>query len=209
MSRFVPFQALVEAVTGAMNDAQSRVERDQIETLKAYLDGDRPRTLELSLPSMRDGAQPGETDVYSVPLLALVPHGSMRIKQVDVQFDLELGELTDAPTDDVPAGDERPRHRSTLTVDPTSGADPAKRGTMARVTLVVEALERPEALSRLIDDLIRTQGYRPGPAPRPDPGPDRPPPVPPPGPKPEPRRPRPRPAEPDAEPKTPSPKRGD
>ncbi|MBU2116151.1 MAG: DUF2589 domain-containing protein, partial [Alphaproteobacteria bacterium] len=178
MSRFVPLEALVEAVAGAMNDAQSLMERAQIEGLRAYLDGDRPRTLELSLPSVRADARPGETDIYSVPLLALVPHGSMRIRQVDVQFDLELGELTDSSSADVPAGADGPRHRSTLTVDPTSSVDPAKRGTMARVTLVVEALERPEALSRLIDDLIRTQGYRPGPDPGTG-GPERPPPAPP------------------------------
>lgn len=177
LPRFVPFHALIEAVTGAVDEAQAIVEQGQLDALRPFLDGDRPRTLDLSLPSMRGDAVPGERDVYTVPLLALAPHNPVRIKTVEVQFEVELGELD--PREDVNPRQATTGSRSRLTVDPAASADPAKRATQARVTLVVEAVERPEAISRLIDDLLRTQGFVPrpnadGPTPPPTDTPPRP-----------------------------------
>jgi hypothetical protein len=94
MPDFVPLQALVHAIVSAVTGAQQEVEKTQIANLISFLDQEhRPLTLQLRLPSLRPEAEPGEEDYYQAPLLALIPHTTLRIKQVEFSFDIELGDL--------------------------------------------------------------------------------------------------------------------
>jgi hypothetical protein len=188
MPGFVSLQSLVEAIAGSVADAQTLVARGQLEGLAGFLDDEgRPRTLDLRIPSIRPGARPGDEDVYAAPLMALVPHTAMRIRQVEVKFSMELGDLHDegpAPGETRTGVDPRTATRRSLTVNPAASGAADGRGTTADVTLLVECLDMPEGLARLIDEVVKTQGYRPPgdpgpksppPAPPPEPGPDTPP----------------------------------
>lgn len=196
MPGFVSLQSLVEAIAGSVADAQTQVARGQIEGLASFLDkSGRPHTLDVRVPSIRPGAAPGEEDVYSAPLMALVPHAAMRIKQVEVTFAVELGDLgEDVPATGVAtsAVDRATATRRSVSVNPTAGADAKARGTTANVTLLVECIDVPEGLARLMGEVVKTQGFRPsgddGPGAPPSPPPT-PPPSPPPPPPPPPRSP--------------------
>jgi hypothetical protein len=182
---FVSLNALVEAIAGAVTDAQTEIERSQIAGLARFLDGDgRPATLQVRLPSIRPDAAPGQEDVYSAPLLALLPHSPLRIKQAEISFDVQLGALSAPRNGAKEKSAATPALagaavRQTLSVDPAPGADAAKAGTVAHVVLTVECLEQPEGLARLIAEMVKTQGVRPsgpgdtptGVPPSPTPGP--------------------------------------
>jgi len=184
MPGFVSLRSLVDAIAGSVADAQTLVARGQIEGLASFLDDEgRPRTLDVRVPSIRPGAKPGEEDVYSAPLMALVPHTAMRIRQVEVRFDVELGDLdgdSPAPGETRTAVDAATATRRSLSVNPTAGPGADRRGTTANVTLIVESLEVPEGLARLLGEVVKTQGYRPpasdsGPSPSSPTGPTSPP----------------------------------
>jgi hypothetical protein len=163
MPGFVSLQSLVEAIAGSVSDAQTMVARGQIEGLASFLDeAGRPRTLDVRVPSVRAGAAPGEEDVYAAPLMALVPHAAMRIKQVEVSFAVELGDLDgDGAPDGVQTVTTDPRTgtRRTLSVNPTAGSGRDTPGTTANVTLIVECIDLPEGLARLLGEVVKTQGY--------------------------------------------------
>ncbi|MFZ4605542.1 MAG: DUF2589 domain-containing protein [Caulobacter sp.] len=169
MPGFVSLQSLVEAIAGSVADAQTLVARGQLEGLAGFLDDEgRPRTLDIRLPSLRPGARPGQEDLYSAPLMALVPHTAMRIRQVEVRFAIELGDLdgdSPKPGETRTAVDPATATRRTLSVNPAARPDRAAAGATADVTLVVECLDVPEGLARVLDEVVKTQGYRSSPPP--------------------------------------------
>src|SRR5262245_53174378 len=96
MATFLSFASLVEAIARSVAQAQDEVERHQVRNLLDYFDKDgRPRGIEFRVPSRRSDAKPGDEDFYSVPLLALVSINVLKIKDVDIRFSVDLGELTE------------------------------------------------------------------------------------------------------------------
>ena len=94
MSSRVDLKELIEALAGAVIDAQDRIEQHQIAKLGQYFDEDnRPRTVVMRLPSMQPDAEPGTEDLYRAPLLGLVPANALKIKDVEMRFDVDLGAL--------------------------------------------------------------------------------------------------------------------
>jgi hypothetical protein len=171
MANFVGLQDLVHAIAGAVTDAQHEVEKAQIANLGTYLDREhRPLTLQLRVPSLRPEAAPGEEDLYQAPLLALVPHSVLRIKQVEVSFDVELGDLADsAPTPKTasaaPAAVDviAAQVKRKLNVNPAVSATVKQQGTSAHIILTIESSAPPEGISRLAMEMVKTQGVA-GPA---------------------------------------------
>jgi hypothetical protein len=175
MANFVGLQDLVHAIAGAVTDAQHEVEKAQLANLAAYLDREhRPVNLQLRVPSIRPEAAPGDEDLYQTPLLALVPYSMLRIKQVEVSFDIELGELSEptaVTTKSAAAVPGRPvaadvipvQVKQSLNVNPAVSAAVKKQGTTAHVVLMIEAVERPDGLSRLMQEITKVQGVT-GPA---------------------------------------------
>jgi hypothetical protein len=165
MAEFVPFQALVHALAGAVTEAQQEVEKAHIANLLAYLDREqRPLTLRIRVPSIRPEAAPGEEDYYQAPLLALVPHSAMRIKQVEISFDLQLGDLTKATRQksDVASSKAAQALAAKLTqavnVNPVVSGAVKREGTSAHVVLTVEGAEPSESVSRLVTEMTKIQG---------------------------------------------------
>jgi hypothetical protein len=169
MADFVPLQALVHAIASAVTDAQQEVAKAHVANLATYLDREhRPLTLQLRVPSIRPEAAPGEEDTYQAPLLALVPQSMLRIKQVEISFDIELGDLADpasAPktASGVPATAKAADVLSVqltrnLNVNPAVSATVKQQGTTAHVVVTIESVDQPDGVARLVMDLTKTQG---------------------------------------------------
>jgi Protein of unknown function (DUF2589) len=168
VAEFVPLQDLIHAIAGAVTEAQQQVEKAQVANLFTYLDREyRPITLQLRVPSIRPEAAPGEEDTYHAPLLALVPQSKLQIKQVEISFDIELGNLADsatAPKKEAPATAKAADVLSaqltrTLNVNPAVSATVKQQGTSAHVVVTIESVDQPDGVSRLVMDLTKTQGF--------------------------------------------------
>lgn len=162
----VTLHDLIEALANSVTEAQDRVERFQIANLRRYFDeNERPIRVEVRVQSMRPGAAPGEEDIISVPLLAVVGMARLAIKDVDISMEIDIGDLTslENPEESAPpAGDagKKPStgaeqlwgasvRRKAVTVDVHSprGRD---RPAMAKVALRVESQEPTEGFARLL-----------------------------------------------------------
>lgn len=167
MTGQISLETLIQGMAGAVVDAQDRIEQHQVANLAGYFDDDqRPRSILLRLPSLAPQASPGDEDFYRAPLLSLVPASPLRIRDVRISFDTNLGEIVEAPA---PAsgggnGDEpsegRPeadRTRTTIHLDPHAGPDGRQFGAV-RVEMRVESCEAPEGAARLLNHLAQTQG---------------------------------------------------
>jgi hypothetical protein len=174
----ISFTNLVEAIARSVAKAQDQVERHQIKNLLSYFDrNSRPHGIEFKVPSRRADAKPGEEDLYAVPLLSLVSINVLQIKDVEIKFSVDMGELTEeppaAPDSDAPAGmapdagpDESAMHKKmaglagamkTLNVSTTTG----RGGGKVRVSLRVAGSEPSEGAARLLDYLAHMQGVYP------------------------------------------------
>jgi hypothetical protein len=156
---------LIEAIAGAVIDAQDRIEQHQVSNLSDYFDEDnRPKSVVIRMPSMHPQATEGDEDLYRAPLLPLVSTNVLRIKDVEVTFDAELGDVTEnaeAPGD---ASDSKsdwrkkaPSGTPSLQVD-TTGGSPSRKSGAVHVVLRVEGTEPTDGASRLMNHLAQTQG---------------------------------------------------
>jgi hypothetical protein len=161
-----PLPGLIEAMAGAVIDAQDRIERRQMAYLSEYFDKDnRPKSIVIRMPSMQQGAQVEDEDLYRAPLLPLVSTNLLRIKDVEISFDADLGHLVEpapthmtSPTEPGP-GWELPREstRPVLQLDTTAASGGRKTGSV-HVVMRVEGSEPSDGMSRLMTHLAQTQG---------------------------------------------------
>jgi len=162
-----PLPGLIEAMAGAVIDAQDRIERRQMAYLSEYFDEDnRPKSIVIRMPSMQPDATVEDEDLYRAPLLPLVSTNLLRIKDVEISFDADLGHLVEAAT--VPAakapaeagpGWELPREatRPVLQLDTTAARGGRKAGSV-HVVMRVEGSEPSDGMARLMTHLAQTQG---------------------------------------------------
>lgn len=161
MASNIQLHDLIEALAGAVIEAQDSIEQHQISNLLGYFDKDnRPKSLVVRVPSIQPQAEEGAEDLYRAPLLPLVSTNMLKIKDVEVTFDVDLGQLMEAPAADpktAPAdgrGQEAPRKN--LLVD-LAGSKQDKGGSI-HVVLRVESSEPTDGAARLMNHLTQTQG---------------------------------------------------
>lgn len=169
MAERTTLRALVQGIAGAITSAQQEIERQQILNLGAFFDKAlRPLLMSMRVPSMRHDAKPGEEDILEVPLLTIVPHSPLRITEVQIDFDIELGGVEDGgvlePPESVEAmlakeGTAPPPKVRRILADAFSGASSAK-GPKAHVMIKVRDAEIPEGLARLLTELNKMHGSR-------------------------------------------------
>ncbi|NEL42837.1 MAG: DUF2589 domain-containing protein, partial [Xanthomonas perforans] len=81
-----------------------RIEQHQMANLGAFFDEDnRPRSVLIRLPSQHPEAGENDEDLYRAPLLPLVSSNVLRIKDVEISFDAQLGELSELDEAALPA----------------------------------------------------------------------------------------------------------
>lgn len=166
MASDISLSDLVDAIANAVIEAQDRVEHHQVALLQNYLDdNNRPLTLTLRVPSMRDFAGEFAEDELEAPLLALVGMSRLAIKELEISTKVGIGGLhrlgkTDGPGADSPslhAGRSSGSH-SILQLDLGAPTDSPAQAT-ARMTVKVGAQEPSEGIARLMVELnkrIRT-----------------------------------------------------
>jgi hypothetical protein len=164
MATQTSLNTLIEAIAGAVVDAQDRIEQHQMAHLSDFFDEDnRPKSVVIRMPSLHPQAKEGDEDLYRAPILPLVSTNVLRIKDVEITFDADIGPLVEG---DVPADAQSlepswkgrsPASRPHLSVDPGSGGGNRKSGSV-HVVLRVEGSEPTDGAARLMNHLSQTQG---------------------------------------------------
>ncbi|MFC5740926.1 DUF2589 domain-containing protein [Dyella tabacisoli] len=157
---------LIKALAGAVIEAQDRVTQHQTALLRDYFDADnRPHSVTIRLPSAHPQADENDEDLYRVPLLSLVSTNVLHIKDVEISFDADLGEMTEqAP----PPGDNGAAPAANWTAHPSSprtivgidtqAATAGRRQGSVHVVMRVEGAEPTDGAARLINHLAQSQG---------------------------------------------------
>lgn len=168
MANPLTLKDLLEALAGAVIGAQDRIEQHQLANLGAYFDEDnRPRSILMRLPSMTPGAEEGDEDFYRAPLLALVPTNPLHIREVEIDFDVQLGEIGEedgVPDQASAAGaDDQGRAawqgtepRKTVQIDTRSRL--GQQDAAIHVKVKVQSAETTSGLAKLTNQLTQTQG---------------------------------------------------
>jgi hypothetical protein len=155
---------LLEALAGAVIGAQDRIEQHQLANLGAYFDEDnRPRSILMRLPSMTPGAEEGDEDFYRAPLLALVPVNPLHISEVEIDFDVQLGQIGNEPEggeadigDPGRTGWSNTEPRKTVQIDTRSRL--GQQDAAIHVKVKVQSAETTSGLAKLANQLTQTQG---------------------------------------------------
>lgn len=172
MAAQTSLNTLIEAIAGAVVDAQDRIEQHQMSHLSDFFDEDnRPKSVVIRMPSMHPDAGEDDEDLYRAPILPLVSTNVLRIKDVEITFDADIGPLIegDTPDDDStsqPGWKGKPASsRPHLRVDPAAGGKEGKGGSV-HVMIRVEGSEPTDGAARLMNHLSQTQGvfktFKPG-----------------------------------------------
>jgi len=170
---------LIQAIAGAVAEAQDKIHRFQISTVRQYFDeNNRPVSVDVRLPDPHPDAEPGDERIVRVPLLSLVGPQLLSIKEAEVSFEVGLTGIdaddTSPPAPpkaaaggdgntDPPDGDDAGAAPTTadwrgvglskvLGVD-MGGAKGKGPGATAKVTLKVESQVPSDGMTRLIQHL--------------------------------------------------------
>jgi hypothetical protein len=166
MALLTSLEDMIRAIAGSVMNAQHMVEKAQLANIASFFDDDhRPTMLDVELPAIHSTAQPDATRLYQVPVLALVPHGSLVIGEAEIDLDLELGAFEHHDRDNAHAtlieqmGRAAPADKKAgLMINPSAGGLAGKNGTAVHVKLKLVAAEKSEGLARLLNDVVTTQG---------------------------------------------------
>ncbi len=175
MSLTVSLERLVHAIASSIMQAQHLVETAQLSNLRTYFnDKNEPITVDVNLPTMNDSTSNSATgnkpqfDVYRVPVISLVPHGSLVINEANITMDVELGSIRQdekpaegyATLQDVAAG-KKPIIPKLL-IDPESGGIAKnKGGNVAHLSIKLSGVENTEGMARLLNEIIKSQARQP------------------------------------------------
>ncbi|MFD2232853.1 DUF2589 domain-containing protein [Phaeospirillum tilakii] len=153
---------LIESIAGAVAEAQDKIQRFQISTVSRYFDADnRPVSVDVRLPSLSLDAEQGDERLVRVPLLSLVGSRLLSIKDMEISFEVGLGNPDGKAEAKSPASADPVRNgtpgwpsepHQPLGVDLSARRNGATGGT-ARVTLRVESQPPSDGMARLIQQL--------------------------------------------------------
>lgn len=168
MAMMANLENMVRAIAGSIMDAQHLVEKAQVANISSFFDRERrPIALDLELPAIHSTAAAGEFYLYRLPLISLVPHSALIIGEAEIELDVELGGLSEAepgvtdPDTLQPEGINLPGAKPSLTVNPETGGLAKKSGNAAHIKLKLVSADKSEGLARLINDVVKAQGYTP------------------------------------------------
>ncbi|MGD8909951.1 MAG: DUF2589 domain-containing protein [Chromatiales bacterium] len=156
MAPRVSLNDLIASMANAVIEAQDRIEQHQIANIKRYFDSDnRPVSVHLRMPSLHPDAGEDDMERLRVPLLALVSSNQLKIKEVEISFDAEIGEFDEGEVEEDPAKPKQWKDKGAIKavkVDMRSGVLKRDRKS-AHVVLKVEGGEPTEGMARLIHEL--------------------------------------------------------
>jgi hypothetical protein len=149
---------LIEGLAGAVIEAQDRIEQHQIANLLGYFDeNQRPKSLVVRMPTINPNAVEGSEDLYRTPLLPLVSSNPIKIKEMEVSFDVDLSELKEKSLGESDDKGNKHGSKKNIFVDMAGGKSKTKGGSI-HVVLRVDSSEPTEGAARLINHLAQVQG---------------------------------------------------
>lgn len=170
----IQFDKLISTIAGAVVEANHIVKQNYISNLTRFFKEDgSPITQVLKIPkwahdspakvtgelSTRSIDQPRQIPVdLEVPLISLVNHSHLSVKEMKLTMEVNLKEIIEAETKiDTPLKEQwkSTKHLSLLIADTDSSKKPSESG-IAQIILTLTSEDAPEGLSRIIDHLNKT-----------------------------------------------------
>jgi hypothetical protein len=161
---------LLRSMHNSVIEAQKITDEQHLRSLKKYFkfnDDDNtwvPVTVPLSLPAVNPETNRVEYNSFDIPLIALNPNTSIKIKNLKMEFEAKISGFEN----------EKERKKKSFSLiqflsgnreeDPEDkghsgplqlNLDNHKSGTMAKITMEFENSETPEAVARINDQIVK------------------------------------------------------
>ena len=140
------FQGIYKSIV----EAQNTVEQHTVgEIKKDYFDKDgKPYMVAVQLPS---GAN-GEMKTVNIPVVTLVPHNGMAIKEVEIEMEVALSE---GELEEINDGDVTHKKPSRIKRFLTDLSRRNKGSKMAKIKVKFHGQDAPEGIARIKDSLVK------------------------------------------------------
>ena len=142
MSDEIQFDALCNSIHEAVLKATNTAKEQHLRDVEEFIDKDgKPETIKLLLPS-QDPEDSTEVE-YHVPIFSLIPHKSLTVSEISVDFTCKFRAL---------------KSKNKKTKDAIAAAlSRSKSGTSSEATVNIKfvASDPPEGLARINDRLLR------------------------------------------------------
>ena len=138
------FQGIYKSIV----EAQNTVEQHTVgEIKKDYFDKDgKPYMIEVQLPSN------GEMKTVNIPVITLVPHNGMTIKEVEIEMEVALSE---GELEEINDGDATHKKPSRIKRFLTDLSRRNKGQKMAKIKVKFHGQDAPEGIARIKDSLVK------------------------------------------------------
>lgn len=158
------FDDLVEAIAGAVINARELLEAQHLDTMSRYFsdtDGDgklEARTQTVKLPNTKTDSQDDFVEVQ-IPLFALVPLNSLKLKEVEVELEAYLSSLEDSETDMAPGSDTLDQgkkvKRKKINMELSGGGYVGSKKNNVKIKVTMEGSDPPEGLVRVNGHVLK------------------------------------------------------
>ena len=140
------FQGIYKSIV----EAQNTVEQHTVgEIKKDYFDKDgKPYMVTVQLPS---GAN-GEMKTVNIPVVTLVPHNGMAIKEVEIEMEVALGLGSSETINKSDATHKKPSRIKQFLTDLSRRNKGSK---MAKIKVKFNGQDAPEGIARIKDSLVK------------------------------------------------------
>ena len=140
------FQGIYKSIV----EAQNTVEQHYVgEVKKDYFDKDgKPYMIEVQLPH----GTSGELQTINIPVITLVPHNGMAIKEVEIEIEVALSEGELEEINDCDVTHKKPSRIKRFLTDLSRRNKGSK---MAKIKVKFNGQEAPEGLARIKDSLVK------------------------------------------------------
>ena len=140
------FQGIYKSIV----EAQNTIEQHCVgEIKKDYFDEDgKPYMVAVQLPSGTNG----EMKTVNIPVVTLVPHNGMAIKEVEIEMEVALSE---GETEELNNSDTTNKNPSKIKRFFTDLSRRNKGSKMAKIKVKFNGQEAPEGLARIKDSLVK------------------------------------------------------
>ena len=140
------FQGIYKSIV----EAQNTIEQHYIGEIKEdYFDRDgKPYMIEVQLPH----GNGGELKTINIPVITLVPHNGMAIKEVEVEMEVAL---THGESEEINKGDATKKKPSRIKRFITDLSRRNKGSKMAKIKVKFHGQDAPEGIARIKDSLVK------------------------------------------------------
>ena len=140
------FQGIYKSIV----EAQNTVEQHYVgEVKKDYFDKDgKPYMIEVQLPH----GTGGELQTINIPVITLVPHNGMAIKEVEIEMEVSL---SPGESEEINKSDATHKKPSKIKQFITDLSRRNKGSKMAKIKVKFHGQDAPEGIARIKDSLVK------------------------------------------------------